>query len=143
MMNNSIISLVRDEGRWLSLSDLLTSPVTILQGVSNDAATVLEAIDISTAFDLSASSVFATARRIADATRPNSELGAIGRVPANMVDKDSRSVPLKDLYAEGIEVLKSIGPQTAVNLGTALAVNTIRDLALWPNNSDRTEVQNV
>lgn len=131
-MTDSFTSLVREAGRSLSMAELLNRPVTILQGASEDAQSALEDVDVRSVFDLAASSLFAAASRIADATRPDSELGSIGRVPTDMVDAAVHDVPANELATRDIEVLKIIGPQTAAKLKAALAVTSIRDLALWP-----------
>ncbi len=46
---------------------MFTRPITILQGVSDDAAKALKTIDVSTVIGLAASSVFASAKRIDEA----------------------------------------------------------------------------
>lgn len=131
-MDQSLNPLVREEGLTLSPLELLQKPVTILQGTPEAAVDALKKIDIMTVFDLAASSVFNVANRITDAMSTESELGAIGRVPTDMVDVDALNVPLKELHTKDISVLRAIDPQTASAIKSTLPVSTIRDLALWP-----------
>ncbi len=97
MMYTSLSNLVRAEGGSLSPSELLSKPVTILQGVSDPAKEALQQIYVLTVFDLATSSVFYQARRIVEAVEGHNEITAYGKVPADLLDQSGQTVPLAEL----------------------------------------------
>ena len=94
-----------------------------------------QALNIRTVFDLATSDVFAHAARIADAADNGaSEWSRCGRVPSGVVDRAQPEPPASfaALAQADVQTLVGIGPVTAPALKQALAITTIRDLALWP-----------
>ena len=111
---------------------LMLARPEVLRGVDAAQQAALEALQIRTVFDLAASASFAAARRVLrlqdDATLPEAQLQ---RVAADLADAPA-GVPVADLAAQPVAALKMVDPAQAQLLRSALAVTTIRDLALWP-----------
>jgi hypothetical protein len=59
--------LVKTEFASLPVAEMLGKPVTVLLGVSEDAASALRGLDIESVFDLALSHVFAAAVELDDA----------------------------------------------------------------------------
>ena len=74
---------LRSDSTELELGDALRQPTTKLLGVSAAASTALEAIGISTVFDLGTASLFATARAAAAAGGPGELAGRHGMAPGD------------------------------------------------------------
>ncbi len=125
-------TLLKQEHAGLSGDALMLARPEVLRGVVAAQQTALEALQIRTVFDLAASAAFAAARRVLllqdDATRPEAQLQ---RVAADLADAPA-GVPVAELAAQPVVALKAIEPPQALLLRNALAVTTIRDLALWP-----------
>lgn len=138
MAPQTVNSHLRQEATSLPILDLLTKPITVLQGVSHSAANALKLLEINTVFGLAASSVFSTAVRIVAAAQAYSEFGVVGRVPADLIDNKALAYPIRELQDKNIVILQSIGPKIAKELEEALAVTTIRDWRALPAKTPHT-----
>lgn len=132
-MESPIGRYVKSEFRLVDASTLLTRPVTALLGVTPAGATILEALNVETVFDLASSVTFGAARRIAEAAEdPNSEMALSGAVPLDLVDLPARTIPVGELQMENVERLRGVSEATATQMASTLSIVTIRDAAFWP-----------
>ena len=128
------VDLVRTEHTARTADELLRAGVSALLGVSSDGAQALNQIGVVSVFDLAASRVFSTARRLSaiasddDHRLPESRLGV---VLGETVDAPA-DVEVKDLASEPLSILRAIGPGLAPTFAAALGTDTVRDLAQWP-----------
>lgn len=117
-------------------SQALELPIHALLGVTSHAAEVLTTtLNIHTIFDLAANDIFAHARRIVEATSDEaSAWSRCGRIPTGVIDRKGhgQSTDFMALAKMDIEMLVGIGPATGPRLKEALAISSVRDLALWP-----------
>ncbi|MFC7788092.1 hypothetical protein ACU045_03830 [Microbacterium sp. MAHUQ-60] len=126
-MSVRFADLVRESSRELSLRELLEQPVTELIGVSPDAASALSSLTIGSIFDLGTSSVFARASAALSAAGSDVQL-----VPQDILGPSGSGVAPEDVPALPIVRLQGISQAAAAAITAALAVTTIRELALWP-----------
>ncbi len=133
-MAQTTVDLVRSGHTARTADEILRAPVAALLGVSEGAAHALRHIGITSVFDLAASRVFSTARRLAalaadtERTEPESRLGVVLGETVNVPD----GVEVADLAGQTISILRAIGPAHEQAIAGALDVATVRDLALWP-----------
>jgi hypothetical protein len=121
---------LRSDTAELELSDVLRQPTTKLLGVSADVGTALQAIGISTIFDLGAASLFATARAAAAAGGPGELAGRHGMAPGDWL-KPNTSFG-NQIGELPLETLRGITNVQATALKHALDVSTIAEFAKWP-----------
>lgn len=126
-MSVRFADLVRESSRELSLRELLEQPVTELIGVSPDAASALSSLTIGSIFDLGTSSVFARASAALTAAGSDVQL-----VPQDILGPSGSGVAPEDVPALPIVRLQGVSQAAAAAITSALAVTTIRELALWP-----------
>lgn len=128
----TVSDLLKTENAALVTEAALTSPVDVLQGVTAEARAALEAVDIRTVFDLAVSHLFATAAALTaaetDATTLESRLNGAA---ADAVDPPP-GLAVGEWARQGLSILASLEPAKATALETALAIQTVRDFALWP-----------
>ncbi|MGI5242117.1 hypothetical protein [Dactylosporangium sp. CA-139066] len=126
-------TFIKSQYGALSIGDVLRGAPTVLLGVHDVAAAALAGVGVKTVFDLSVSAVFdGAARVVASAANPRSVLRRYGRGPASLIDDGALLTDTAELPYAGIVKLAGIDAATAAALEQALAVATIRDLALWP-----------
>jgi hypothetical protein len=118
---------VRASSATLSLRELLQQPATELLGVDADAATALKAVGIETIFDLGSSMLFAEASAALAAAASNIDL-----VTGDLLSTAATPVAADDVPGLPLARLKSLSNAQATALGNALAVTSVRELALWP-----------
>ncbi|MFC7529171.1 hypothetical protein [Actinoplanes sp. GCM10030250] len=124
---------VKSQYQALNIGDVLRGAPTVLLGVGDPAVAALSGIGIKTVFDLSVSAVFDDAARlVASAGNPRSVLRRFGRGPASLIDDGALLIDTSELPYAGIVQLAGVDAAAATALEQALAVTTIRDLALWP-----------
>ena len=133
MLNTYPVQAVKSEFSHLSATEVLESPIVVLNNVSDPIAEVLKSLNIQTVFELAVSRVFNAAHAIVQAAnQPESAIASLGTVPAEYVTNTARKRPIRELQASSIELLDGIGPQRFNNLlAAAPELQTIRDLALW------------
>ncbi|HPZ34347.1 MAG TPA: hypothetical protein PLN73_03915, partial [Microbacteriaceae bacterium] len=113
--------------------DVLRASPSVLLGVSPAAAAQLTALDIHSVFDLASSRVFANAAMLLDAaTDPRSMLARYGLAPSDVVELLPAGLDLSELPQASVRHLEGIGAGGAAGVETALLVESIRDLAVWP-----------
>ena len=124
--------LVKTEFASLPVAEMLGKPVTVLLGVSDDAAAALGGLDIENVFDLALSHVFAAAVQLDDAAdNSTNTFSRFGAPPADLLnDGAAGTTKVTDLRFEPIGILAGI-PDAAA-LQAALGVETVRDLAVYP-----------
>ncbi len=110
---------------------LLTRPVNALLAVSTQAATLLDGLGVKTVFDLGASFLFATARKIADAA---SGIQAIASMPVSRdaIDATAAALTMAQLADSRLLVLRNVDEALAQSFATTLGIETVRELAAWP-----------
>lgn len=109
-----------------SLSEALRLSTSALLGVSGDAAAALERVGVTSIFDLGSSWLFDNAADvIAAASREPgaSSTQMLDVLPAGQAD-DPGSLPLENL--------RGMSDDDAQEIKQALAIDTIREFALWP-----------
>ncbi|MDQ6800352.1 MAG: hypothetical protein M3041_05890, partial [Acidobacteriota bacterium] len=122
---------VRSPYRSDSASQLVSKPVESLLTVSADAKTLLNDLGITTIFDLGASILFDTARRIVEAA--DSSNGGRGEfIGADFLDATERGKSAAELADSKILVLRQVGDSVAQQIESALGISTIREMAAWP-----------
>lgn len=110
----------------LSLDEVLRLPASALLGVTQSAADALRSIGMETIFDLGSSWLFANAS------------SAIGSLPGQpgapglTVLEELPSGQPADAGSLPLEVLRGLSDADATAIKQALAVETIREFALWP-----------
>jgi hypothetical protein len=124
--------LVKTEFASLPVAEMLGKPVTVLLGVSDDAAAALRGLDIESVFDLALSHVFAAAVELDDAAENAANtFSRFGAPPADVLSNGAAgTTKVSDLRFQPIGILAGI-PDAAA-LQTALGVVTVRDLAVYP-----------
>jgi hypothetical protein len=126
-------TFVKSEFGDLQIEQVLSSPPSVLLGVSDAAATALGALGVSTVFDLSLSTVFDNAARIVAAgDDPRSVMRRYGRAPSALVDDGAATTPTTDLPYADLAVLTGVDAATSQTLQEQFGVRTVRDLAYWP-----------
>ncbi|RJT32614.1 hypothetical protein D3227_26725 [Mesorhizobium waimense] len=123
---------LRSDISQLEHGDVLRQPTAKLLGVSGDAATALQAIGISTIFDLGAASLFATARSAAAAGRPGELASRYGMAPGDWLKPNTSFGTLEEIGELPLETLREITDAQATALKQALDVYTIAEFANWP-----------
>jgi hypothetical protein len=131
-MTPSIANFTKSSSAALTSQELLQQSPIVLLGVGPDAATELAKLGITTVFDLASSSVFAAATKMAVAADPSANGYAPGGIAGDLIDTDARTIPLRDLPTQSVEILRAIGPTLARTLSNALGVTNLREFALWP-----------
>jgi hypothetical protein len=124
--------LVKTEFASLPVAEMLGKPVTVLLGVSDDAAAALGGLDIENVFDLALSHVFAAAVQLDDAAdNSTNTFSRFGAPPADLLnDGGAGTTKVTDMRFEPIGILAGI--PDAPGLQAALGVETVRDLAVYP-----------
>ena len=122
---------VRSQFRSDSASQLVSRPVESLLAVSADAKTLLNDLGITSIFDLGASILFDTARRIVEAADVSgtSQPQFIG---ADFIDATERGKSAAELSDSSIAVLRQVGEAIATQLEETLGISTVREMAAWP-----------
>ncbi len=123
---------LREPARSMAPAAVLAQPLELLQGVSPDAATVLERLGIRTILDLGASALFAVARQIVDAADGVGPLGSATPLPADMIDDSAAGLSAAEVARRPIDVLRMLGAPLASRLADLLPARSVRDLGLWP-----------
>ena len=119
----------------LDLHEALKSPVAVLLGVTDAAATALEAIGVKTIFDLGTSSAFAQADLVIRA-----DWGPIGRIPSDVIDDGRMPSSVEEASSLPLEALRAIPDDAAADLTSALGIETVRDFAHWPPRMTAVEI---
>jgi hypothetical protein len=129
-----LLSLIRTEFRNTPVRELLHESPKVLLGVSTDAATALEGLDIHTVFDLATSATFEAATKLLTAAgNIASPLYQYGGPSSDLVrEATSAGKTLVELQDAPLDVLESLPQAEVATIGTALDVATVRDLALYP-----------
>jgi hypothetical protein len=130
--NPDLARLVRSDSIDDTPEELLQKRPTVLLGVTAQAESVLESLNIRSVFDLAASRVFRAAAEIAGVSLPGIDLRRYGRPPADIVDASHRDMSALALGVQRVDVLTDIDETTAEAIATHLGVIRVRDLALWP-----------
>lgn len=110
---------------------LLARPVNALLAVSTQAASLLDGLGVKTVFDLGASFLFATARKIADAA---SGVQAIASMPVarDAIDATAAALTMAQLADSRLLVLRNVDETLAQSFAKTLGIETVREMAAWP-----------
>lgn len=103
---------------------VLGLPTTALPDVDDDAARALEAIGVSTVYDLARSAVFSVAGELVSRTGP------IARPPADWVDSNYPADSDPKMWP--VRTLRAVTNKAGATLHDALKVNNLGEFALWP-----------
>ncbi|HZX76072.1 hypothetical protein [Lysobacter sp.] len=109
----------------LTLDETLQKPVSALLGVSDEAATALQRVGISSIFELGSSWLFAHASA-AIAARDIAE-----PAPAPLLE-DVAQVPADQIPGLPLRHLRGLSDEDATAISQALDVQSLREFALWP-----------
>src|SRR5688572_8538587 len=121
---------VRSQYQSHGASRLVADPVDVLLTVSPEAKTLLNQLGISTVFDLGASILFDTARRIVAAAGPGYGMGDF--IGADFLDAAELWKSPAGLADSPVAVLRQVSDVTATELEKTLGISTIRELSAWP-----------
>src|SRR5499433_1558269 len=131
MDNDTDISrFLRSAATAMGADEILRAPPRTLMGVSAAAEAALQAINISSIFDLAVSRVFAAASALVAIQRDPTAIESRLNIVASDVAQPPPGMPVDELANQPISILRPIGDATT--LAQALDVATVRDLALWP-----------
>lgn len=131
-MANGFSDYLRSDSSELELRDALRQPTTKLLGVSAAAGTALQAIGITTIFDLGAASLFATARAASTAGGPGELAGRHGMAPGDWLKPNTNFGALDQIGGLPLEALRGLTDVLANALKSALDIATISEFANWP-----------
>ncbi|MBX9774840.1 MAG: hypothetical protein K2Y71_10565 [Xanthobacteraceae bacterium] len=132
VMASGFSDYLRSDASELELSDVLKQPTTKLLAVSADAGAALQAIGITTIFDLGAASLFATARAAAAAGGPGGLAGRFDMAPGDWLKPNTSFGTLDEIGELPLEALRGITNAEATTLKQALDVSTVAEFANWP-----------
>lgn len=112
---------------------VLSQPVSSLLGVTNPSEQTLNKLGIKKIYDLATSSLFQTARDIANAANGegNSIIARSGRISSSFIDSDSPATPAALVEAD-VSLLREIDTSLATEIKDNLQVETVGDLGRWP-----------
>jgi len=129
----SSLGVLRDPYGHLEDKAALDQPTSALLGVSPAAADALQATGVRSILDLAQSQLFGNAVDICLLVeRGEGRFSAAGRIPSDVL-RTPGDIPLNDLPAAPVEVLNWYGEVVLLHdLGAALDVTSVRDLAAWP-----------
>lgn len=126
-------AFLRDTAIALDTDQLLQAPVSEILGVDAPCAAALNAIGITSIFDLGGSALFADAVAIARAADPRGLSVRQGRVPADwLAHGASQAVDSAKAAQLGLKHLRGISEPQAQALEVAIDVKTIAELSRWP-----------
>ena len=126
-------SFVKSQFATRTIDEILTSPPTVLLGVSDAVAAALAAAGVHTVFDLAVSVVFDGAARVeASGDDPRSVMRRFGRAPSSLVNSAVGAVDAAELPFADLTILAALDAPTAAGLRQALSLKTVRDAAYWP-----------
>ncbi len=110
---------------------LLGQAVSSLLGVSAAAErTLADVLSVRTVFDLAASQLFKSVSQAVASALAKDPAGAVATASAEVFD--ASLVGSAGLGAAGLAALRAVGPARAAQVGAALGLSTLRELALWP-----------
>ena len=133
MRELSIEQLVKLQYADKTPSELLRSAPSVLIGIDDRIASVLSGLAIKTVFDLSQSRIFRAAEQIAQTLSEETSIFKLfGRVATEMVNDDYLDMTPRQLASQSILVLEGIGPRNFQAVRSAIQLDTVRDLSLWP-----------
>ncbi|SEO17986.1 hypothetical protein SAMN05216404_11320 [Nitrosospira multiformis] len=116
----------------LSLDQLIRGPVSNLNGVSAGAEAALNGIGILSVFDLAFSEVFRSATYINAIDDVHADSARTMQIPRHMLDEGVNTSDIARVRELGIKTIKGIGEVTGRKIRDTMAIQSIRDLALWP-----------
>jgi hypothetical protein len=124
---------LKTDAAKLDARETLSATPAVLLGVGGPAAAALKQLEIESVFDLATSRLFANADRLLQAgLDPTDPYFRFGAAPRDIVNTGAEGRRIDELGVEDIAVLEGLDAATAAALSDALAVKTVRDLALWP-----------
>ncbi len=124
---------LKSEFRDLPTDTILRSPITVINGITSQAANVLKSLDINNVFELAHSRFFNSARKLTVLSESAFFGGQSGLVPADVINSDlSTNVSGIVWKDQPISSLKGISAQIANTIETHLSMNSIGDFAFWP-----------
>jgi hypothetical protein len=124
---------LKTDAATLDARETLSAAPAVLLGVDGPAAAALKQLEIESVFDLATSRLFANADRLLQAgLDPKDPYFRFGAAPRDVVNTAGEGRRIDELRFEDIAVLEGLDAAAAAALSDALAVKTVRDLALWP-----------
>ncbi len=116
----------------LGLEEIRISPITILNGVSKKAAESLNSLNVFTVYDLAYSTIFSNANKIANSSESINGFMKNEIIPSDVIDGGERIENIENIKFEDIQTLKGIGPENVISIKNELNIETIHDMANWP-----------
>ncbi len=129
-----VAALVRTEYRHLDARELLHESPLVLLGVDAGAEAALRKLDVRSVFDLATSQAFDDAAKLSTAAfDPKSAYAQHGRPRSDMVREAlTEAKSLDELPLLGLDALQLVPQSEAAAIATALGVDNLRELALYP-----------
>ena len=133
-MNKSDYSVhLKSEFHDLPIDTIFRSPVTVINGITSEAAKVLISLDINNVFELAHSQFFNNARKLTVLSESAILSGESSLVPADVINSDtSVNGSGVNLRNQPVSSLKGISTQVADAIEKHLSVNSLADFAFWP-----------
>lgn len=130
---SSLADFLKTPYAQLELREILSESPTVLMGVTTAAAEQLSKLAVKSVFELAFSRVFKNAQQVVQSGRDQTDpFTRAGVFPADIVSGVPADKDIAALQFENIAILTGVGNDLAPGLMEALAVITVRDLALWP-----------
>ena len=130
-METHYSSAVESAAAQQSPRDLLSSPVTVLVGVDEDAKAALAEIGVESVHDLATSPVFEIATAVYETASSGDPSGNADRSAAMAAASSSTDGDLAELVAAELHELEGVSESAADDLQDALGITVVRDLARW------------
>lgn len=116
----------------LGLDEIRISPITVLNGVSQKMADSLKSLSIFTVYDLAYSVTFSNADKLTNTPKSTNSFMRDEIIPSDVMDGGERFENIDNVKFEDIQALKGIGSENVVDIKKELNINTIFDMANWP-----------
>ena len=116
----------------LGLDEIKISPLTVLNGVSQKIADSLKSLNIFTVYDLAYSAIFANADILTNTSNSTNNFMRNELIPSDVMDGGTRFENIANAKFEDIQALKGIGSENVVSIKKELSINTIFEMANWP-----------
>jgi outer membrane protein OmpA-like peptidoglycan-associated protein len=123
---------IKSEYLNLGLDEIKISPLSVLNGVSQKMADSLKSLNIFTVYDLAYSAIFSNADILTNTSNSINNFMKNELIPSDVMDGGAKFENIANAKFEDIQALKGIGSENVVSIKKELNINTIYDMANWP-----------